>query len=144
MQTEFQKTIDNTLKALKETYSFLDDIIIVSGGGTKNHKENFFKCLQNLDQENLSLNLEKSHFAKNEIEWLGFAINQNGMKPLVSKTEAIQNLKNLKAPNICKHLKSFLGSVHHLTKFVTNLAIQGRVFRDLLKKDNKYHWEQKH
>ena len=119
----------------------MDDIIIVSGGRIKNHKEKVFKCLQKLDQENLSINLEKCHFAKNEIEWLEFAINQNGIKQLVSKTEAIQNLKS---PNRCKQLKSFLGSVHHLTKFVPNLAIHCRVFRDLLKKDNKYHWEQKH
>ena len=93
MPAEFQKSIDNTLKGLKDTYSFLDDIILVSGGGIKNHKEKVFKCLQNLDQENLSKNLQKCHFAKNEIEWLGFAISQNGIKPLVSKTEAIQNLK---------------------------------------------------
>ena len=141
MPAEFQKAIDNTLKSFKDTYGFLDDIIIVSGGGIKCHKEKVFKCLQNLDRENLSLNLEKCNFAKNEIDWLGFAINQNGIKPLVSKTEAIQNLK---APNICKQLNSFLGSVHHLKKFVPNLAIQCRVFRDLKKKDNKYHWEQKH
>ena len=141
MPPEIQKAIDNTLKSLRDTYSFLDDIIIVFGGGIKSHKEKIFKCLQNLDQENLSINLEKCLFAKNEIEWLGFAINQNGIKPLVTKTEAIQNLKAL---NTCKELKSFLGSVHHLTKFVSNLAIQCRVFRDLLKNDNKYHWEQKH
>ena len=72
---------------------------------------------------------------------LGFEINQNGIKPLISNTEAIQNLK---APNTCKQLNSFLGSVHHLTKFVPNLAIQCSVFRDLLKKDNKYKWEHKH
>ena len=141
MQAQFQKAIDNTLKGLADTYSFLDDIIIVSGGRIKNHKEKVFKCIQKLDKENLSINLEKCHFAKNEIEWLGFEFNQNGIKPLISKTEAIQNLK---APNICKHIKSFLGSVHHLTKFVSNLAIQCRVFRDLLKKDNKYHWQPKH
>ena len=119
----------------------MDDIIIVSGGGIKTHKEKVFKCLQKLDKENLSINLEKCHFAKNKIEWLGFEINQNGIKPLISKTEAIQNQK---APNTCKQLKSFLGSVHHLIKFVPNLAIQCIVFRDLLKKDNKYKWDHKH
>ena len=120
MPAEFQKAIDSTLKGLRDTYSLLDDIIIVSGGGIKTHKEKVFKCLQKLDKENLSISLEKCHFAKNKIKWLGFEINQNGIKPLVSKTEAIQNLK---APNTCKQLKSFLGSVHHLTKLVPNLAI---------------------
>ena len=68
MPAQFQKAIDNTLKGLTDTYTFLDDIIIVSGGGIKNHKEKVFKCLQKLDKENLSINLEKCHFAENEIE----------------------------------------------------------------------------
>ena len=141
MLEKFQKAIDTTLRGLKNTYSFLDDIIIVTGGGIKNHKQQVFECLERLDKENLSINLEKCHFAKNKIEWLGFEINQHGIKPLVTKTEAIQSPK---APNTCKQLKSFLGSVHHLTKFVPNLATQCRIFRELLKKDNKYVWTTKH
>ena len=78
MPAQFQKAKGNTLKGLADTYTFLDDIIIVSGGGIKNHKEKVFKCLQKLDKENLSINLEKCHFAKDEIEWLGFEIKQNG------------------------------------------------------------------
>ena len=97
--------------------------------------------MQKIDKENLSINIEKCHFAKYKIEWLGFEINQHGVKPLVSKTEAIQNQKD---PKTCKQLKSFLGSVQHLKKFVPNLAIQCTVFRDLLKKENKCLWIQKH
>ena len=89
MPAEFQKAIDTTLRGLKNTYSFLDDIIIVTGGGLKKHIEQVFKCLEKLDKENLSINLENCHFAKNKIEWLGFEISQPGIKPLVTKTEAI-------------------------------------------------------
>ena len=87
------------------------------------------------------LDKEKIHFAKNKTEWLGFEINQHGIKPLVAKTEDIQNLN---APHTCKQLKSFLGSVHHLTKFVPNLATQCRIFQELLKKDVKYILTTKH
>ena len=89
MPTEFQKAIDTTLRGLKNTYSFLDDMKIVTGGGLKKPIEQVFKCLVKLDKENLSINLGKCHFAKNKIEWLGFEINQHGIKPLVTKTEAI-------------------------------------------------------
>ena len=146
MPAEFHKAIDSTLRGLRDTYSFLDDIFIVFGGGIKTHKEKVFKCLQKLDKENLSINLEKCHFKKNKIEWLGFEINQIGLKPLISKTEAIQNLK---APNTCKQLKSFLGSVHHGSVHKkrpprkSSSEASTRVFRDLLKKDNKYKWEHK-
>ena len=93
MPAEFQKAIDTTLRSLKNTYSFLDDIIIVTGGGIKNHKEQVFECLERFDKENLSINLEKCHFANNKIEWLGFEINQHGIKPLVTQNRSHTKLE---------------------------------------------------
>ena len=49
---EFQKPIDKTLIGFKYTYSFLDDIIIVFGGGVQNHQKKVIKCLERLDEEN--------------------------------------------------------------------------------------------
>ena len=64
MPSEFQKAIDKTLYNLTNTFSFLDDIIIVTGGGLQNNKEKLFKCLDRLNEENLAFNLNKCHFAK--------------------------------------------------------------------------------
>ena len=64
MPAEFQKTIEKTLYNLTNTFSFLDDIIRVTGGGPKNHKENLFNCLDRLNQENLAINLNKCYFTK--------------------------------------------------------------------------------
>ena len=141
MPAEFQKTIDKTLYNLSNTFSFLDDIIIVIGGGLQNHKEKLFKCLDRLNKENLAVKLNKWHIAKYKIAWLGYEIDQKGIKPIVSKTQAILNLK---PPSSHKQLKSFLGSVHHLTKFIPNLAPLCRDFRNLLQKDTKYVWTNHH
>ena len=141
MPAEFQKAIDKTLYNLTNTFSFLDDIIIVTGRGIQNHKEKLFKCLDRLNEENLAINLNKCHFAKDKITWLGYEIDKKGIKPIVSKTQAILNLK---APTSHKQLKSFLGSVHHLTKFIPNLAPLCREFRNLLQKDTKYVWTKHH
>ena len=51
---------------------------------------------------------------------------------------------NLKPPTTHKQLKSFLGSVHYLTKFMPNLAKLCRGFRDLFRKDTKYAWTEIH
>ena len=45
MPAEFPKAIEITLANPTNTFSFLDDIIIVTGGGIQNHKEKLFKCL---------------------------------------------------------------------------------------------------
>ena len=141
MPAEFQKVIDKTLYNLTNTFSFLDDIITVTGGGLQNHKEKLFKCLDRLNEENLAINLNKCHFAKNKITWLGYEIDQKGIKPIVSKTQAILNFK---LPTSHKQLKSFLGSVHHLMKFIPNLAPLCRELRNLLQKDTKFLWTNHH
>ena len=85
------------------------------------------------------INLEKCHFAKTKISWLGYEINKNGIKPIVSKTQAILNLQQ---PTTQKQLKSFLGSIHHLTKFIPNLAETCKEFRKLLQKETKFVWQE--
>ena len=141
MPAEFQKAIDITLSNLTNTFSFLDDIIIVTGVGIQNHKDKLFKCLDRLDDENLAINLDKCHFAKQKIKWLGYEINGESIKPIVTKTQAILNLKH---PSTQKQLESFLGSIHDLTKFIPNLANLCKDFRKLLQKDTNFVWLEHH
>ena len=78
---------------------------------------------------------------KKKITCLGYEIDQKSIKPIVSKTQTILNLK---PPSSHKQLKSFLESVHHLTKFIPNLAPLCREFKNLLQKDTKYVWTNQH
>ena len=71
MPAEFQKAMDYTLVDLQNTYCSLDDSINVSAGSESNSLSYVTKCLKNLDDDNLRINLQKCHFAKSEIEWLG-------------------------------------------------------------------------
>ena len=82
------------------------------------HIQYVYKCLQKLDADNLRINLSKCHFAKHQINWLGFTVSKNGVKLIESKTAAIAEIK---APKTLNQLQSFLGSVHHLGKFIPNI-----------------------
>ena len=68
---------------------------------------------------------------------MGYHINSEGVKPIKNKTDAI---KNLKAPTSQKELKSFLGSIQHLSKFIKNLSQKTDRMRSLLKKGTKWDW----
>ena len=97
--------------------------------------------MQKLDADNLRINLSKCHFAKHQINWLGFTFLQNGVKPIESKTAAIAEYK---APKALKQLRSFLGSVHPLSKFFPILAKICHPLRPLLKKSEKFIWSDIH
>ena len=131
MPAEYQKAIDCTLAGLYNTFCFLDDIFIVNRGRIEQHLDLVRKCLIELDQEKLRINLAKGHFAKDEIEWLGHSITQAGITPLSIKTDAI---KKLSSPSNLKKIRSPMGSVHHLGKSIPNLSQLCFPLRPLLKK----------
>ena len=77
------------------------------------------KCLKSLDDDNLRINLQKCHFAKAEIESLGYKFTQTGISPLENKTAAILAIPR---QSTLKRLRYFLGSVHYIGKFMPHLA----------------------
>ena len=141
MPAEFQKAMDYTLIGLQNTYCFLDDIIIVSTGTEADHLAYVIKYLKKLDEDNLRINLQKCHFAKTEIEWLGYKFTETGISPLESKTAAILTIP---PPTTLKRLRSFLGSVHYIGKFIPQLAQLCHPLRPLLKKSAKFIWTTEH
>ena len=141
MPAAFQKVMDYTLVGLQNTPCFLDDIIIVSRGSKEEHLKLVYKCLEKLDEDNSRINLSKCHFAKTEFEWLGHKFTQSRIAPLESKTAAILSLS---ASKNLKQLRSFLGSVHFLGKFIPNLSQLCHPLRPLLKKKTKFVWIDEH
>ena len=55
----------------------------------------------------------------NRIKWLGHEIDKNGIKPNEEKVEAILKLEPAKNT---KELKSFLGAIQHMAKFLPKLS----------------------
>ena len=71
MPAEFHQAMDYTLIGLKNTFCFLDDILIVSKSSEEDHFDLVLNCLIKLHADNLRINLPKCHFAKQETSWLG-------------------------------------------------------------------------
>ena len=115
LPAEFQKAINCTFAGLTITFCFLCDILIVSRGRIEHHLDLVQKYLIKLDQENLRNNLAKCHIAKDQIEWL----TQSGITPLSNNNDAIQKLSS---PSNLKKLRSFMGSLYHLGKFIPKLS----------------------
>ena len=95
------------------------------------------KILKKLDVSNVSLKLRKCEFAKTECEWLGFRIGESGIAPLVRKTQAVEDLKT---PKSRKQLKSLMGSMHSLHKFLPKFAEMSAPLRSLLSQNNNFVW----
>ena len=128
--TVFQEHIDRVLEF--ETPVWLDDIISVTNGSIEEHEKELREVLMKLQNAGDRASEKKTEVFKKELTWLGYFINQDGVKPIRDETEAITKLT---APNNVKELKSFLGSIQHLSKFINNLSKKTDRMRRLLKKD---------
>ena len=137
--TIFQEKIDQTLE--NKHPAWLDDIIVVTKGSKQKHLEELTDVLSKLENAGYRLSESKSELFKTEIEWIGHKIDQNGIRPIQDKLLAI---KNLKKPENKKELKSFLGAIQYLSKYIENLSAQTDVLRQLLKKDNDWIWTEEH
>ena len=119
MPAEFQKAMDRTLNHASNAFCFLDDILIVSKGDEEEHEKLVREALKRLDNENLALKVAKCEFFQSEVNSLGHKLSPTGIIPKITKTEAILNLH---PPKSLKQLRSFLGSINHLSKFIPNAA----------------------
>ena len=132
MPATFQKTIDKTLENIPNKFNFLDDILLITKSTLSDHNSDIKLILnKRLDEENLAIKLEKCKFAKLNITWLGYNITQSGISPNNKKTDSITSLE---PPKTLKQLRSLMGSIHQLIKFIPNLASLLDRIRPLLKK----------
>ena len=130
MPAEFQKAMDRTLNHSKNTFCFLDDILIVSKGSETEHQKLITDVLVKLDKENLS----SANFLKMNSIGLGHKLSESGVTPKLTKTEAILNLEH---PKSLKQLRSFLESINNLSKYIPNAATLTDKLRPLLRGENE-------
>ena len=133
--TIFQEEIDRTLEYC--TPAWLDDIIVVTRGSKQDHEKKLFDVLDKLEKAGYRASKKKSEFFMKETKWLGHEINENGIKPNEEKVEAILKLK---APENTKDLKSFLGAIQYMAKFLPKLSERTDRLRKLLKKNEPWKW----
>ena len=87
----FQELMTGVLKDFSFTTDHLDDIIISSRTAEEhlNHIKQIFEKLRNT---HLSMKLNKCHFITKEIQYLRNILSTKGIRPLPSKTKAINNM----------------------------------------------------
>jgi hypothetical protein len=115
------------------------DDIIVWGTTKQEHDHRLRDVLTRIRSSGLKLNQSKCVFAAESLTFLGHTLSADGVKPDLSKVEAIVNMP---LPESKSDHQRFLGMVNYLAKFVPNLSQITTPLRDLLKKDVHFDLQQ--
>ena len=132
----FQRFISQLLSSIEGVAAYMDDIV-VSGATKEEHDERLKKVLDLLQSHNVQINKSKTFLNMDNIEYLGFNISGQGIKPSPRKVQAILDAP---CPTSVAEVHSFLGMVTFYCKFVKNFSTKSAPLYDLLKKGVKFRW----
>lgn len=132
----FQKTLERILIGCKGVINYLDDILIF-GSDKEDHDVNFKKVMERLRSYNVLLNSDKSKLAQSSIKFLGHEISAKGVAPCKDKLESI---KKFRQPSTAEELRSFLGLVTYLGRFIPDLATLSDPLRQIINKKQPFSW----
>src|SRR5262249_34346778 len=90
---------------------------------------------------NVKLNATKSRFFLEKCEYLGQIWTSTGVQP---SEKSIKKLLHLKPPTDRKSLQTPLGVLNWHREFVPRFSILASGMQQLLKKDVKFEWTEKH
>ncbi|GBN23515.1 Retrovirus-related Pol polyprotein from transposon opus [Araneus ventricosus] len=123
----FQRFIHEVLRGLDFVFPHLDDMLIPSKSNQE-HEIHLNLAFERLNTFGLRINISKSVFAVEEIEFLGYLITPQSSRPLPDKVRM-----NYKRPENIQDLTRFLGILNFYRLYLKDAAKNQALLHDYLK-----------
>ena len=136
----FQELMTGILKDFIFTIGYLDDIIMFSRTAEE-HLDHIKQVFEKLRSTHLLMKLSKHNFFMKEIQYLGHILSTKGIRPLLSKMQAIKSMHPPKKP---KQVCAFLGLMGYYRKFIRNFAKLAKPLTLLTHQQAKFEWTPAH
>ena len=117
------------------------DDLLVWGKDDEEHDARRKQVLTRAREVNLEFNTEKCKIKQGDVPFVGHVLRKEGLKP---DPEKIRAVKEMKPPENDKELKTFLGFIQYLGKFMPNMATESAPLRELLEKNVAWHLDHLH
>lgn len=128
---------DNIVKDFGDIAKCVDDVCLWGNS----EEETFFKTCRYLDlcsKNGIVFNPEKFVFCEDEVEFLGFMITTNSVKPA---THMLQSIQDFPVPTDISGVRSFFGLINQVS-YAFSMADTMVPFRDLLKPSTPFYWDE--
>lgn len=114
----FQRFVNQALGDLDFAFAYIDDILVASNSESE-HREHLSTVFQRLEKAGLKLNVNKCIFGVPRIEFLGYTIDNQGIRPIAEKVKAISEFPK---PKTVLELRRFLGMINFYRRNLPHAA----------------------
>ena len=134
----YQRMMDIVLSGLPSdrVLAYMDDISVFSPTLSE-HLESLRSVFEKLRKVGITLKLPKCRFASMSIDFIGYNISKDGMRPQSTLTETINTFSR---PSSKKELKGFLGMIGFYRNFIPNFADRSNVLNRLTSDKVEFKW----
>ena len=139
-QDIFQYKVDETYGKCEGTIGISDDITC-HGKGNREHDCRLHAAMERTREANLCLNFEKVTVKQPSVKFFGNIYSSEGVKADPDKVKAIAEMR---PPETKGEIKSFLGMVNYLQKFIPRLSEHTSLLRSLERKGVHFTWSAQH
>ena len=138
----FQRSMKDILSDLIDEICgiFMDDILNW-GEDDFEHNVNLYRLLKRLDKNNVAINLEKSKFHLNSVQYLGSIISADGISV---SDEHIKAIRDATPPTNASELRRFFCLINWMRKEITNCASYTYKLTPLTGMGKKWSWTADH
>lgn len=117
----FQRFMDNSvLQGLEYIFAYIDDVIVASDD-IISHKRHLEEVFRRFDEFGITINIAKCCFGQAKLDFLGFEVSTDGIKPLDHKVQAIVNFPR---PTTVEELRRYLGMLNFYRSHIPHAAEQ--------------------
>ena len=138
-QEVFQNHMPELLVDVEGVKVIIDDLLLW-GKDDAEHDARLKQVLTRARVVNFKFNAKKCKI-KQDVPYVGHVLSKDGLKP---DPEKIRAVKEMKPPENAKELKTFLGFIQYLGKFMPNMATESAPLRELLEKNAAWHLDHLH
>ena len=121
----------------KEIEVYVDDMIIHSQGANGQHFTDLRKFFSRLREHSMRLNPAKCTFGVKRGKVLGYMVTERGIEVDPQKIKAIVEMK---PPRTQKEVKSFMGRLQYISRFINQLTSMCEPIFKLMKKNACTEW----
>src|SRR3989442_1253439 len=120
----------------KDLEVYIDDMVIMTNT-PEEHVAALDRLMESIIKYNLRMNPNKCEFGVSSGKLLGFVVGPKGIEIDPDKIKAIQDIK---PPETEKQVRSFIGKIQYISRFISKLSITCEPIFRLLKKNQPTEW----